>query len=185
MAIPHVPLAIGLGGEGVVAQRALVGPVAVVRSQVANQRGLVDARVVAHVAGKRRAGGHAHVGAIVPLQRAQIREYRRAQSTGELALQLHSTKLHGERVLRLLLVTVGARSAGRAGRVQARVDLEIVVGRGGVRARKVAQYRARGHGYDALYVGEIFALLGLRHCVLVLQVQAGEEVVASAGVRVD
>ncbi len=52
--VAQVALAIGLGGEGVLALAALVGPLAVVRAHVADQRALVGRRRRAHVAPVRR-----------------------------------------------------------------------------------------------------------------------------------
>ena len=52
--VAQVALAVGLGGEGVLALAALVRPLAVVRPHVPDQRPLVVAPLRAHVAAVRR-----------------------------------------------------------------------------------------------------------------------------------
>lgn len=175
--ISHVAFAVRLGRESVIAQRALVRPVAVVGSEVTYQRRFIGARVGAHVARVRHAGPHPHVRPVVTLQSSQVREYGGAKSAGKLSFQLHLSKLRGERVLCFLLVVLGRVGARRAGRAHAWIELDVALGRACVRSGEILQYRAGRDRYYALYIGQVFPLFRFGQCGLVLEVQTGEEVV--------
>lgn len=87
--VAQVALAVGLGGEGVVTETALEGPFAVVGAQVAHQRGLVAARIGAHVA---KVGWSVYqVLPVVALERSQVRVHGVAQAARKLSSQLHLT----------------------------------------------------------------------------------------------
>uniref|UniRef100_A0A182UVS5 Uncharacterized protein n=1 Tax=Anopheles merus TaxID=30066 RepID=A0A182UVS5_ANOME len=167
LAVPvaQVPLAVRLGREGVVADRTLVRPVAVVRAHVTHERRLVAHDVPAHVALVRARAGRRHVRPVVALEGTQVREDGGADAARELTAQLHAAKLGRERVLSLLRLVARPGRVGVHATVAAGTVLEqgCVQQAGQGRLTAPVQLAADdapaqlGHVQDGLDVGQILA----------------------------
>lgn len=126
MAVAKVTLAIRLCGERIIAEAALVRPIAVVSAHMSYQSVFVECVVRTHVATVRTSAGTADVHTIVSFECTKIGEHRDAELAREFTAKLHFTELGGESVLSLFLGKWGELFGSERQRVGWRYGMGLV-----------------------------------------------------------